>query len=181
MVIESKSGELNLELSPDESLEVTYMKDVQVDDSTKSYQIDGHKITIDLKQFDQGRRKVNFQFMANKKMNFTVDNTNIVIKIPKNIQTVTVRTVSGDVKIDSLSLKELNVVSVSGNLRLEDSKIEKIDHISVSGDFDINGTVDNVKSKTVSGDLEFNLKNTSPQVEFESTRSEEHTSELQSR
>ena len=65
------------------------------------------------------------------------------------------RTSSGDVKVIEIKAQELRISAASGDLELEDVKVKKADLSTTSGDVDIEGTkAEKIHVNTGSGDIE---------------------------
>ncbi len=78
------------------------------------------------------------------------------IGIPKVVSSV-IETTSGDILVDDVTLKKLEITSVSGDLRISNGEFEKIFLKSTSGDVDILQTsspIEDVEAHTVSGDIQ---------------------------
>lgn len=79
----------------------------------------------------------------------------ITILIPDGMESLKIKTPSGDTRLDGISISEVDIETVSGDISIQESIIEKIGIRACSGDINIR----NVKSKYI------NMRSTSGDVE----------------
>lgn len=92
-----------------------------------------------------------------------VPDMKITIFIPDGMESVRIKTPSGDTRIDGISLSEVDIETVSGDIAIQQSIIEKVGIRATSGDINIR----NVKSKYI------NMRSTSGDVEVVDVISEQ--------
>lgn len=103
------------------------------------------------------------------KLGFRADDAKAEIKLPPSILKVQIKSVSGDFKTEGIKLESLDAITVSGDIELKRATVTELHAQTVSGDVDVEGQVNQLKGKSVSGDLEFKSELASPQVEFSTT------------
>lgn len=87
-----------------------------------------------------------------------VSNLSLMLKVPKNTQSLILNTVSGDVMLKNISVKEFGFNSVSGDLRAENVHFEAVRGGTVSGDVEISSNdPTEVKFESISGDIKLKL------------------------
>lgn len=88
----------------------------------------------------------------------------LTLDVPSTIDVVSVKTVSGDLLVEKLTLGKLIFKSASGDNVITGSNFEDVEVYSVSGDTKINGDLKKLGLKSTSGDLALQLSNTSPEL-----------------
>lgn len=162
--------DVKVEKSKDDNISILYYK---INDGTKSSlaNIEGSviKFKADELIFSRNHMKFNFNF---KNMDYIgikfqdAKESIVVIQAPINIKKIKIKTKSGEIKIVDLKLDEVQADSVSGEFKVEKSSINEIKHTSISGDIGLQGNIQSMKSKTVSGDLKFISDVANPEIKF---------------
>ncbi|PIS10081.1 MAG: hypothetical protein COT73_11305 [Bdellovibrio sp. CG10_big_fil_rev_8_21_14_0_10_47_8] len=98
----------------------------------------------------------------------------IQLEVPKNIQKVVLKTVSGNIQLHKVNLKGLRVQVVSGDTLIENSDIENISSQSVSGDLKITGPIKRLSGASISGDMDLEIANASPIIDLKTTSGDCH-------
>lgn len=82
----------------------------------------------------------------------------MLIKVPKDVESFSLGTVSGDVSMRNILVKEFEFNSVSGDLQAENVHFLKTTGVTVSGDMNLsNAEPGTVKFQSVSGDVMLKL------------------------
>lgn len=103
-------------------------------------------------------------------INFDESEGGLHVRVPENVKRVTVKTISGSVQAEQLTLKDLAVKTTSGDVTVERAKITELLFQSTSGE--IHGQqleTEKFSGKTVSGDMTLELENSAPMLETSST------------
>ena len=105
-------------------------------------------------------------------LSFNLDDeaSGLTIRLPKDVDNITLKTVSGDIEFNDRTLKELSVESTSGDVTLKRADFDKMIFRTVSGDVLCKFCkVRNFEGKTVSGDISIAFLNPDPNVEVKTT------------
>ncbi len=115
-------------------------------------------------------REVNLDDYFRFQINFDESEGGLHVRVPDGVKKVTIKTISGSVRAEQLTLKDLAVKTTSGDVQLERAKVTELIFQSTSGD--LKGEqleALKISGKTVSGDMELNLENGDPVMEMSST------------
>lgn len=85
-------------------------------------------------------------------------NTSILVEIPDNFQQVTIESLSGDVHINHINVKNLKVSSMSGDISASGCTMDSSYLSSKSGDISVDASVQQGNYESVSGDVTVSLK-----------------------
>jgi|GEM_PF-5244956 len=103
-------------------------------------------------------------------INFDESEGGLHVRVPENVKRVTVKTISGSVQAEQLSLKDLAVKTTSGDVKVEQVKISELIFQSTSGEFyGKQFEAEKFAGKTVSGDIKLDLDSPAPMMETSST------------
>jgi hypothetical protein len=118
--------------------------------------------------------------LANRKLTLAVDNASdeefprvgfhigtagkVKLAIPTSMKKLEVKSISGDMDFKSLNLDSLKTETVSGDILGENSQIVRLDVETTSGELQWKGLLSELKSKTVSGEVELSLRNSDPKI-----------------
>lgn len=148
-LVPSQDGKIHIRLSGLVSGNTVDLQALQV----------GNKIDIHLKQGE----KPGFVFFNDG------DKGEMEIHVPATINSVEVRTVSGDLNFGNLKLAKLKIKTVSGDVDLDSTEAGEITWQTVSGDWGSNSTLTNFDGKSVSGDYDISTKTANPTIKAAST------------
>ncbi|MEQ1721652.1 MAG: DUF4097 family beta strand repeat-containing protein [Pseudobdellovibrio sp.] len=175
--VNSTEVDLKIEKSSDDKIKLIYSKNSK-DKTTDLIHINGLTMKIDFDQLKREGPWVKFNFTNPEEGTGFLANQSVVkILVPENIRKIKIKTVSGDMKVLNLDLEELKLESVSGHIDIQ-GKLNDINAKTISGDFLVNSDLDNpkVKISTVSGDtravfnsepnINFNFETVSGEVSF---------------
>lgn len=170
------STDLVLEQSPSDQVEIDYSG---VASHFIKDQIEGKKLILAESEKESGGKGFYFSFDDKKEDQgfhfvFNVEDSKFRIKIPAAIKKLNLHLVSGDLTASSLNFDELKIEKVSGDLTLRKLKAKTLQLKTVSGDVHIDGDVDQMKVRSVSGDQKYALSTLAPQSEITSTSGDIH-------
>ena len=122
--------------------------------------------------------------LENGKLTLTIDKSNqdslphmgltvrldgkLLVSLPRSIKKISVKTVSGELEAKDISLNSFDVETVSGDIKGTNSQIEKFKLDTTSGKLVWQGQLTELKSESISGDMELELKNSDPKIEADS-------------
>lgn len=139
--IASGSNDLKIEESPDERMHILFQmsSDAKIPDEGEILKelVDG-VYSLDLDSLEAAEKDVRVHFVNMFNFNVTVNDSEVVLRIPRTVKRVKPTSVSGSIKA-SLDVDEFTAEAVSGDLRIQ-------------------GDVSRVNAKTISGDAELELK-----------------------
>jgi DUF4097 and DUF4098 domain-containing protein YvlB len=148
--VNSTEVDLKIEKSSDDKIKLVYSKNPK-DKVSNLIHINGLTMKINLDELKWQGPWVRFNLTKpEENLGIRTKKKSVKIQIPENIKKIKIKTVSGDVHVINLDLQEL--------------KLE-----SVSGDIDIQGKVNDLKAKTVSGDFLLKSDLDSPRIKFSTT------------
>lgn len=113
----------------------------------------------------------------------------IILEVPGVLKTVRHHAISGDMKVDSVKILDLNTETTSGEIEVTaglaterlrahstsgditiNALAQEMDLNTLSGDIELNGSAVKLNASTVSGDIELNTRSLSPeQIQLKST------------
>ena len=93
----------------------------------------------------------------------------MIVVVPANIKKIKIKTVSGDISVNSMQLENLTIESVSGDSLLSQTSSSALQFKSVSGGIAGTGKFSQVLAKSISGGAKLTFSNSDPNVEFKST------------
>ncbi|MCB0411270.1 MAG: DUF4097 family beta strand repeat protein [Bdellovibrionales bacterium] len=92
----------------------------------------------------------------------------VKVHVPKEIKTIELSSVSGDVKVAGANVKKLKLNTISGDIEWTPLKAEEVSIDSVSGDVAGELEVVDLKGSFVSGDAHLDLRSQKPQMNLSS-------------
>lgn len=110
----------------------------------------------------------------------SMDPVDLTIQLPKLMREVIVKTASGDIKLDDISIESLELHSISGDIGVDEVKSQKMKVVGVSSDVNLSDVSGELQLKTVSGDIEvedhdgkaISVETVSGDIEYEGSASE---------
>ena len=110
----------------------------------------------------------------------SLDPVDLTIQIPKLMREVICKTVSGDIKLDDLTIESLELHSVSGDIGVDEVKTQKTKVVGVSSDLNLSDVSGDLQLKTVTGDVEIedhdgsalSIETVSGDIEYEGSATE---------
>ena len=85
-----------------------------------------------------------------------------------DVKEINCKTTSGDISVENLTAQEMNVDTTSGDIKMKKVLLDTVDSSCVSGNLEVEGICLNIGSKTVSGNIEVELEDQPKQIRMES-------------
>jgi DUF4097 and DUF4098 domain-containing protein YvlB len=139
--ISTRSNDLKIEESPDEKMHLLFKMraNTRVPNESEILKKTGTGVySLDLEALNSADKDVKVHFVNVFNFNVTVNDSEVVLQIPRTVKRVKPTSVSGSIKA-YLDVEEIAAEAVSGDLRIQ-------------------GDVSKVYAKTISGDAELELK-----------------------
>jgi DUF4097 and DUF4098 domain-containing protein YvlB len=111
--------------------------------------------------------KPHVSLFKNFQLSFSLNNSNIIVFVPRTIKSINVQTVSGDVRVRDLNLDRLRVSTTSGDFETNQVSIQDVQYDTISGDSLLEGKLSRLKAKTTSGDLKISTSKDNPQFNMQ--------------
>lgn len=87
-----------------------------------------------------------------------------IVYLPHNIQSASLKTVSGELQAKDISLADLELKSISGDITLNPTRLENIHLKTVSGETQLYGDIQLFNAESTSGDFSIQTQNLQPQI-----------------
>jgi hypothetical protein len=132
-------------------------------DHSLSTFVEDSRLSVRTQETDE-RNTWNIQFDTG------LNDAELLILLPAALKKLTLKTISGDVKLTERSVEELQLESTSGDLAIKKGNFGSVTLRTVSGDLSLKECrAEKLMSQSVSGDLSLMLRNLDPQVTAKTT------------
>lgn len=178
--IQAQNSDVQIESSPDQKVYLSYdfrsegLDADEVQQGDKQLQFDlneslkkeGVVLKINFNDWPRIDRRLSFSDLIN--LNFRSSST-VRLKVPSTILKVVMRSTSANFKLEHTNFKNVQFDSISGDLDVLQNTLERAKVETVSGDIQVLAYVDSLMASTISGNVNLGLKNTSPNIDFNTT------------
>lgn len=170
LTLKSRAINIEVEPSPDDEIHVEYSFMGEPLQGELPQNRNGHDLTLDADEFmkNDGQWKIDM-FQSGANFHIKGEDARLTVKVPARIQTVSLKSISGNLTAENLQLKKLVTDAVSGDVKIPSGQIEELEVRTVSGDLKLGAAVKKVDAKSVSGSLKMKMQTAEAGINCETT------------
>jgi hypothetical protein len=170
LTVKSRAISIKVLPSPDDLIYVDYSFSGMSTEGELPQNRNGNELTLDADEFmkNDGRWKIDM-FQSDANFNIQGEDARLTIKVPAHIQTVILKSISGNLKAESMQIQKLVADAVSGDVIIPSGQIEEIEVRNVSGDLKLEAAAKKIDAKSVSGNIKMTLQKADAGLNCETT------------